>query len=152
MDPSDNALFLQGVLHDEGVYDGGEHPCVVSSSPIHAVGCGVGATPDVAAANDHSYLAVGGLGFLYLARNEGDGGVVDAKTLTAGEGLATDLDEEAAIFGVGGRRHLPISNLVKRRTWMFSRTWPMVSLTRSWTVLEGSLMKVWERRAASSGE
>src|SRR5690606_11532104 len=66
------AELLQGVLHGQGVDDGGEHAHVVAGDAVHPAGGQAGAAEDVAPADDQGDLGAGLLGFHDFAGEAGD--------------------------------------------------------------------------------
>ena len=49
-----NTIFFQNILQGEGIDYGSEHAGVICRNPVHAVGFGLSASPDVTAANDNT--------------------------------------------------------------------------------------------------
>src|SRR5205807_9722454 len=96
LDPRLDALVLEEVLQGEAVHDGAEHSHVVGAAAVHAALGELGTAEVVAAAHDDGDLDAGADDVGDLARDRLDDVGVHAEPTAAREGLAGQLQEDAA--------------------------------------------------------
>ena len=92
---------LQRVLERERVDHGRQHAHVVRGGAIHAFRAGRETAEEIAAADDDGRLDAELLDFSDLFRNLGRDGGIDPERLFPHERLARQLEEDAAVNGIG---------------------------------------------------
>ena len=101
-----HTLLAQGVLDGQRVHHGGQHADLVG---VHAVHLAAGAAaPEVAAADDDADLGTEVVGGLDAGADGGDGLLIKAGALGAGESLAADLQQDTFILNCHNKHHLQL--------------------------------------------
>ena len=95
-----HAVLLEAVLQRERVDDRREHAHVVALRAVHALGCTLDATIDVAATNDHGDLDTVIVGRLDGLSNALGNGGIDAEVPLAHQRLSRKLQQDTVIFVV----------------------------------------------------
>ena len=99
-----HVLLAQRILDSQRVHNGGQHTDLVG---VHAVHFAAGASaPEVAAAHDDADLGTEVVRGLDARADGGDGLLVKARALGAGQSLAADLQKNTFILNCHKKHHL----------------------------------------------